>query len=225
MMTSKAVGYTRLSQSSDTSIEDQKAAIAEYCDQLGLELLRIYDDGEGSSGFDTERPEYAKVRELMRDGEVGAVVVRDRSRLGRDFDERMQFVLDLRRTNVSLHASREGEVDLNDPYAVVMESMRAATDDAGARENIEKAKKKVAERVENGYYQGRPPFGTRFSEDKTRLVPDEGFETVVEVLDMLDGGMTYRSINEDTGVSLGSIKRIKDRRDMYEEMMEEAELR
>jgi DNA invertase Pin-like site-specific DNA recombinase len=225
MMTSKAVGYTRLSQSSDTSIEDQKAAIAEYCDQLGLELLRIYDDGEGSSGFDTERPEYAKVRELMRDGEVGAVVVRDRSRLGRDFDERMQFVLDLRRTNVSLHASREGEVNLEDPYAVVMESMRAATDDSGKREEIEKAREKVSERIENGYYHGRPPFGTRFSQDKTHLVPGEDFDLVVEVLKSLDAGDSYRDIHEKTGVSLGSINRIKGRRATYEEMMEEADLR
>ncbi len=223
MMTSKAVGYTRLSQSSDTSIADQKEAIEEYCEHRGLELLRIYDDGEGSSGFDTERPEYAKVRELMRDGKVGAVVVRDRSRLGRDFDERMQFVLDLRRTNVSLHASREGEVNLEDPYAVVMESMRAATDDSGKREEIEKAREKVTERVKNGYYQGRPPLGTKFSEDKTRLVPGEKFEVVAAVLNLLNEGVSYRDIHEDTGVSLGSISRINGRREMYEEMMEEAD--
>ena len=225
MMTSKAVGYTRLSQQSDTSIEDQKTAIKDYCDQLGLELLRIYDDGEGSSGFDTERPQYVELRELMRAGEVDAVVVRDRSRLGRDFDERMQFVLDLRRTDVSLHAAREGEVNLEDPYAVVMESMRAATDDSGKREEIEKAREKVAERVENGYYHGRPPFGAQFSQDKTHLVPSEDFGLVVEVLESLDAGESYRDIHEETGVSLGSISRIKGRRATYEEMMEEADLR
>ena len=221
----KAVGYTRLSQKSDTSIDDQKKAIKAYCSQRGLELLRIYDDGEGSSGFDTERPEYAKVRELMRADKIDAVVVRDRSRLGRDFDERMQFVLDLRRSEVSLHAAREGLVDLSDPYAVVMESMRAATDDSGKREEIEKAREKVAERVSNGYYHGRPPFGTQFSSDKTRLVPGDEFETVVEVLGMIDAGDSYRNIHEETGVSLGTISRIKERREDYEDMMDEAGLR
>jgi len=149
-MTSEAVGYTRLSQQSDTSIGNQMTVIRDYCERQGLELVRIYDDGAGSSGFDTEHPEYAKVRELMRNGEVDAVVVRDRSCLGRDFDERMQFVLDLRGTDVSLHAAREGVVDLDDPYAVVMESMRAATDDSGKREEIEKAREKVSERVLSG---------------------------------------------------------------------------
>lgn len=224
-MTSKAVGYTRLSQQSDTSISDQKTAIEDYCEQQGFSLVRIYDDGEGSSGFDTERPEYAKVRELMRAGEVDAVVVRDRSRLGRDFDERMQFVLDLRQTGVSLHAAREGKVNLEDPYAVVMESMRAATDDSGKREEIEKSQEKVQERVENGYYHGRPPFGTQFSKDKTRLVPGSDFSVVVKVLGLLDAGESYRAIHEETGVSLGSISRIKDRRGQYEEMMVEADLR
>lgn len=55
---SSAIGYTRLSRDSDTSIDRQKRHIREYADKNGLLLDHIYDDGERSSGFDESRQEY-----------------------------------------------------------------------------------------------------------------------------------------------------------------------
>lgn len=211
----KAVGYTRLSQDSDTSIDRQKAAIWEYCDTHGLELTAIRDDGKFSSGFDNDRTEYQSVKRLVDEQAVGAVVVYDKTRIGRDFDERMQFVLDLRRTDTELHSARRGVIDLSDPTDAAVESIHAAKDDEAKREEIEKSKEAVEERLEAGYDHGRPPFGLQFDDAGEYWVPGDRFDDVLEVLRLRNAGHTYEEIADEVGVGAGTAHRIVDRREFY----------
>ena len=62
-----AIGYTRLSQQSDTSIERQRSHIEEYADERGWHLATVYDDGERASGFDSNREQYQRLRGGVRD--------------------------------------------------------------------------------------------------------------------------------------------------------------
>lgn len=217
---SNAVGYTRLSQDSDTSIEKQKREIRSYCKRDGFELVDIYNEGEYASGFDdvADRPEYQQVKQLLLNAEMSAVVVRDRDRLGRDFDERMQFVLDLRQTGVELHTATEGHVDLSDRYKVVMESMHAASDDQAKCHEIEKAKEAVRDRVEAGYYHGEPPLGLTFDDEKKHLEASAEFDVIKDVFEMLDRGVPYSEISAEAGVATGTVSKIKQRgREFYAE--------
>jgi DNA invertase Pin-like site-specific DNA recombinase len=213
----EAVGYTRLSQDSDTSIDRQKTAIREYCETNDLELAEIRDDGEFSSGFDRDRTEYQAVKSLVNDGAVDAVVVYDKTRIGRDFDERMQFVLDLRKTDTDLHSARRGSIDLSDPTDAAVESIHAAKDDEAKREEIEKSKEAVAERLEQGYDHGHPPFGLEFDDEGKYWVPGDRFDDVLDVLRLRNDGHTYREIADDVGISTATAYRIVDRREMYVE--------
>jgi DNA invertase Pin-like site-specific DNA recombinase len=214
----KAAGYTRLSQDSDTSIDRQKEEIKEYCRKQDLELREIFDDGERTSGYNIEREQYQRLKEKLQ--EIDTVVARDRQRLGRDFDERMQFILDLRQTDTALHITTEGEIDLSDPYSVVMESMQSASDDKSKRKEIEKAKKEVQKRQEKGYYQGKPPFGLQFDDEKKYLVPDENFETALKVLKLRDQDKSYPDISDELGITTSKAYRINQNRDLYHEKTE-----
>lgn len=216
----KAVGYTRLSQDSDTSIDRQKSGVRRYCDEHGFDLVRIYDDGEFSSGFDRERSEYQAVKQLVNNGSVDAVVVNDKTRIGRDFDERMQFVLDLRATETELHAARRGRIDLSDPTDAAVESIHAAKDDEAKREEIEKSKEAVAERLSQGFDHGRPPFGLSFNDAGQRWVPDDDFDDVLEVLRLRADGATYEQIADRVGVATTTAYRIVERRELYEQRQE-----
>jgi DNA invertase Pin-like site-specific DNA recombinase len=217
----KAVGYTRLSQESDRSILSQKEDIQEYCRKHGLRLVKIFDDGQHSSGFNNDRPEYTRMKQLLGEGEIQSVVVRDRARLGRDFDERMQFIIDLRQESIQLHTTEDGVIDLEDPYSVAVEGIHSASDDKKKREEIKKAKKEIRKRLEKGYYQGCPPFGLNFDQNKQYLVPDQDFETVMKVFDLRERGHTYEEIVEQTDVgSIPTVSRILKRRDLYEEKAE-----
>lgn len=214
---SRAIGYTRLSQESDTSIDRQKRKIRDYCDDRGLELLEILDDGQRTSGFETDRAGYQEVKARIRDGTVGAVVVHDKTRIGRDFDERMRFVLDLREYDAELHSARRGPVDLSNPTDAAVESIHAAKDDEGKREEIEKAKEAVEERLEAGYDHGRPRFGMTYDGDGRYQVPGDDFDSVEDIFRLRDEGKTLAEIGAEVDTSVATVSRVLKRRDWYEE--------
>lgn len=207
-----AIGYTRLSQKSDTSIDRQKRRIRDYCDNHDLELEEIFDEGERASGFDTDRAEYQKVRNKIEEGDVGAIVVNDRQRIGRDADERLLFVISLRQQDIELHTSMEGQINLSDPTNLALESFHAAKDDAGKREEIKKSKQAVEERQENGCYHGTPPKGLEFAEDKCHLQKSEEWDDLEDAFELFEeDDNTLREISEETGFTVSTLSRMRSR--------------
>lgn len=214
----KAVGYARLSQTSDTSIPRQKKKIKKYANKSDIDLIELYDEGQRASGYNDDRAEYQNLKEHLEDGNIDAVIVNDRTRIGRDFNERMRFVLDLRENNIELHTAQDGVVDLSEAHKVAYESFHAAKDDESKREEIRKAREAVRERQEKGYYQGGVPTGLKFDEDKQYLVPDDDFETVLEVFRLREEGYTLQQIKDETEInSVSTVSRILDRRELYKE--------
>lgn len=214
---SSAVGYTRLSQESDTSIDRQKRHIREYADENGFTLKAIYDDGERSSGFDESREEYQRVRDRVQSGEIGVVIVNDKRRLARDFDETMRLVLDLREHDVEAHTFQEGKLDLSDPVQAAVEVLQAASEHEAKKKEIERAREAVQERIENGHDHGRPPIGFQFDDAGEQWVPNrEGrFPDVVEAIQMVEEGATYRDVQEELGIAPSTMSSVMKRRDRY----------
>lgn len=212
----EAVGYTRLSQESDTSIDRQQRHIREYADEHGLELRRIYDDGEQASGFDDEREGYRQVRELVEAGDVDAIVVNDKRRLARDVDEVMRLVPALRTNDVSLHTYQDGRLDLSDPMRAAIEILMAAAAHEEKMGEIEKAIEAVEEKQQRGDDLGRPRFGMAYDDsDPPKQVPGDDFDTVLKILRMDAKDMTFDQIEEATGVSRATAHRVIDRREWY----------
>lgn len=207
-----AIGYTRLSQDG-MSIPKQKEKIRAYCERHNLTLECIYDDGEQASGFETEeRPEYLNLRERVRNESIGAVVVRDTGRIGRDFDERMYFVLDCRKAGVELHSHETGQHDLSNPWAVLQETAQAAGDDVQKRKEIERSKEATEQRIENGCFHGKPPLGLRYADDNCHLVKDKDeWETVREIMNARSEGENVVSVADRVGVSTATVSRVASR--------------
>jgi len=89
------------------------------------------------------------------------------------------------------------------------------------RQEFDKAKQEVQNRVADGYYHGRPPYGLRFDADKQHLEPDpDEIDTVRTVLRQRDAGASYRAIADETGLSAATCYRIVERRDLYEQHIE-----
>lgn len=219
-----ALGYTRLSQDSDTSIDDQKQEIRELADEHGFDLLRIFNDGERSSGFNAERPEYLQMQAYLEDEDVDALIVRNRDRLSRDKRERSMLLYDLEEWGVDLWTTVDGaRVDISNDEDWLMEMIHAYMDDVAKRKEIAKAQKKVNERLENGWYHGRPPFGFRFNGAKTDLEPDpEEYPVAQRILELRDDGCSLREIGDelDDAPSRSTIRRIIDNRSRYSGAME-----
>lgn len=208
----EAAGYTRLSQDG-VSIPKQKEKIRTYCEQQNFTLAQIYDDGKQASGYETdERPEYRKLRERVRENEIGAVVVRDTGRIGRDFNERLRFILDCRENGIELHSDEFGQHDLTDPWSILQETAQAAGDDVQKRKEIERSKEATKERIENGCYHGKPPLGLRFADDNCHLEKDQQeWETVCNIIEHRQRGDNVTTVADQEGVSTATVSRVANR--------------
>ena len=81
--------YCRLSRDDElagesNSISNQKSIISKFCKDNGLKNLQYFVD-DGYSGTNFNRPAWTELLDKIENGEVGALVVKDMSRLGRDY--------------------------------------------------------------------------------------------------------------------------------------------
>ena len=81
--------YCRLSQDDaldgdSNSIRNQKAMLAKYADDNGFANPQFFVD-DGYSGTNFDRPDWQRLIAQAEDGRVGTVIVKDMSRLGRDY--------------------------------------------------------------------------------------------------------------------------------------------
>lgn len=81
--------YCRLSrddelQGDSNSIKNQKAMLQKYADDNGFRNTAVFVD-DGYSGTTFDRPDWNRLMELVNDGKVGTIIVKDMSRLGRDY--------------------------------------------------------------------------------------------------------------------------------------------
>lgn len=81
--------YCRLSQEDmregeSLSIENQKLILRKYADEHGFLNCKFYVD-DGYSGASTERPAYKEMMNDVENERVSTVIVKDQSRLGRDY--------------------------------------------------------------------------------------------------------------------------------------------
>ena len=81
--------YCRLSrddelQGDSNSIINQKAILQKYADDNGFGNTQFFVD-DGYSGTNFERPDWQRLIALAEDGKIGTVIVKDMSRLGRDY--------------------------------------------------------------------------------------------------------------------------------------------
>lgn len=81
--------YCRLSrddelQGDSNSTKNQKAILQKYADDNGFRNTSLFVD-DGYSGTTFDRPDWNRLMELVNDGKVGTIIVKDMSRLGRDY--------------------------------------------------------------------------------------------------------------------------------------------
>ena len=81
--------YCRLSrddelQGDSNSIKNQKAILQKYADENGFRNTAFFVD-DGYSGTNFDRPDWQRLMGLVDEGKIGTIIVKDMSRLGRDY--------------------------------------------------------------------------------------------------------------------------------------------
>ncbi|MCR5624022.1 MAG: recombinase family protein [Lachnospiraceae bacterium] len=94
--TTKACGYFRLSREDgdkleSDSIKNQKLLVNEFAKKNGIKLVDEYID-DGYSGTNFNRPAFTRFINDVQEGKVNCIIVKDLSRLGRNYIEMGRFI-------------------------------------------------------------------------------------------------------------------------------------
>ena len=175
--------YERLShddelQGESNSISNQKQLLMEYAVSHELPSPRHFAD-DGISGTRFDRPAFLEMMEEIEDGRIGTVLVKDMSRLGRDYLKVGQIVEMFRQKDVRLIAVNDGTDTLHGdddflPFRNIMNEWYAKDTSKKIRSTF-KAKGEAGKHVASS-----PPYGyMKDPDDKNRWIVDEEAAEVV----------------------------------------------
>lgn len=188
----KAGIYTRLSnerteewREKSYSIETQILSCKEYALKENIYVLEVYTDYE-YSGTNFERPSFQNMMQDIRDRRINCIIIRDLSRLGREYLEMGRLIdkvfpfLGVRFISVNDKLDTVKETDSKKSFEVTLKNI---INDMYAKDISVKIKTSKHNRARNGYFIGSvPPYGYKIKKSKEgqKLVIDENVRFIVE---------------------------------------------
>ena len=194
--------YCRLSKDDDlqgesNSITNQKEILKQYASENNLNIYDIYID-DGYSGTNFERPDFKRMIQDIKDKKVNMVIVKDSSRLGRDYIGFGEYVEKIFPENqvrlVSILDNYDSAIDNGVADTL---PFRAVINDLYAKDISKKVKASKHKNAVNGLFNGnRPPYGYKISpDDRHKFVIDEqNAKNVVRLFDLYLEGTALSQI-------------------------------
>lgn len=175
--------YERLSHDDElmgesNSISNQKILLEEFAERSGLLYTKHFTD-DGISGTRFDRPGFQAMLEEIENGNVEAVVIKDMSRLGRDYLKVGMYKETFRKLGVRLIAVNDGVDSSRDddftPFRNIMNEWYARDTSKKIRSTF-KAKGEAGKRVASS-----PIYGyLKDPEDKEKWIIDEEAAAIVK---------------------------------------------
>ena len=157
-------------------------ALVERARQLGWEQVEVIDDDLGRSGSGTLRPGFERLLGLLCDGEVGAVLSLEASRLarnGRDWHTLLEFCSVVGTLLIDAEGIYD-PVQMNDRLLLGMKGTISEMELASFRQRAQEAMKQKAKR---GDLFIRVPIGyVRTFDDRIEKDPDERVRAAIDLV-------------------------------------------
>jgi DNA invertase Pin-like site-specific DNA recombinase len=178
--------YGRLSQEDElkgdsNSIQNQRMLLEKYAKDNGFANVRfMYDDGYSGTNFN--RPAWNEVLKMIENGEVKTLIVKDLSRLGREYLQVGYYTeIYFPQRGVRFIAVNDG-VDSLYSESNDFTPMRNYFNELYAKDSSKKVRVVKRAQAERGeLLGGRPPYGYRRDEKVRKgIVPDEEAAAVVK---------------------------------------------
>lgn len=157
----------------------------EYALKENIDVLEVYTDYE-YSGTNFERPSFQNMMQDIRDRRINCIIIRDLSRLGREYLEMGRLIdkvfpfLGVRFISVNDKLDTVKETDSKKSFEVTLKNI---INDMYAKDISVKIKTSKHNRARNGYFIGSvPPYGYKIKKTKEgqKLVIDENVRFIVE---------------------------------------------
>lgn len=194
--------YCRLSSEDSAehesmSIGNQKAMLSDYVKRQGWEVGDIYID-DGYSGTNFERPDFKRMIGDIENGKINMVVVKDLSRLGRNYIMCGQYTeIYFPEKGVRFIAVNDNVDTINNMGSMDITPFKHILNDMYAKGISTKIKSSLHMKAMRGEYLGALyPYGyVRDPKDKHKLLVNEETAPIVKrIFEMCAGGMGSRSI-------------------------------
>ncbi|BDF72708.1 recombinase [Oscillospiraceae bacterium] len=181
-----------LNKGNSDSIESQMLMLHQYAAAHGLQVYDEYTD-DGYTGTNFQRPDFMRMMEDIRAGKVKTVIVKDLSRLGRDYIEsgRYQEVI-FPELGTRLIAIGDG-YDSDNEDGNDIAPFKNLFNDFYPRDISKKTRNALNARARNGEYLGPGLYGyCKDPNDRHKLVPDPDTAPVVRrIFSMVCGGYGF----------------------------------
>jgi len=224
---SKALAWIRKSKGDDDDIglEDQRELVRALAEDVAEEV-EVLDLGihTGFSTMTRDDPaglldQNERVQDCVAEleaGEYSHLVAWDDRRICRDeyfsvvqyaakqSDTEIVYVGDVNEDDLTFDLKRRIERDTKE-------------------EEIEKSRRAIKQRKEQGYDHGRPRFGMTYDANGHYQVPGDDFHIVLEIFRHDRNGKSRREIAEAIDTPLGTVQNVLDRREWYVERRNIAE--
>jgi DNA invertase Pin-like site-specific DNA recombinase len=192
-MTTKVALYCRVSTSTkDQTTENQLRELTAYCDRMGYEIIKIYEDEVSGAKAREKRPAY---NEMCQDAflkKFDVIIGWDVSRFGRSMKEFITFLSEMDENQIGVIAVKNG-LATNSSSGRMMMKMIGVMEEWNREMLIERTRAGLARTVANGTKLGR----------KSVLTPS----SQREITTLRDNGLSIQKIADEIGINRGAVQR------------------
>jgi len=192
-MTTKVALYCRVSTSTkDQTTENQLRELNSYCDRMGYQVVKVYEDEVSGAKSREKRPAYNQMCKDAFLKKFNTIIGWDVSRFGRSMKEFVSFLADMDEKGIGVIAVKNG-LDTSSSSGRMMMKLIGVLEEWNREMLIERTNAGLARTVANGTKLGR----------KSVLTPS----IKRRVIDLKENGFSIRKISGEIGINRGAVQR------------------
>lgn len=195
----KVCAYVRVSANNLDMQKSLFAQIDHYCELIrshtDWEMAGIFVD-EGLSGTKVDRPEFNRMLEMARNGEIDLILTKSISRFARNTVTLLSVLRELRSLSVDVIFEEENLHALDDNCELLL-TLLAMKAEEESRTYSELAKLSLKSRYRNGDYLHVHTYGYRVINGNQYEIVDEEAQVVRRIFDEFISGKPVRTIARD----------------------------
>jgi len=193
-MTTKVALYCRVSTSTkDQTTENQLRELTDYCDRMGYEVVKVYEDEVSGAKSREKRPAYNQMCKDAFLKKFDTIIGWDVSRFGRSMKEFVSFLADMDEKGIGVIAVKNG-LDTSSSSGRMMMKLIGVLEEWNREMLIERTRAGLARTVANGTKLGRK-----------KITNDT---MTAKIIELRTAKKTIREIASEVGVSRGTVSNI-----------------
>ena len=193
-MTTKVALYCRVSTSTkDQTTENQLRELTDYCDRMGYEVVKVYEDEVSGAKSREKRPAYNQMCKDAFLKKFDTIIGWDVSRFGRSMKEFVSFLSDMDEKGIGVIAVKNG-LDTSSSSGRMMMKLIGVLEEWNREMLIERIRAGLARTVANGTKLGRK-----------KITNDT---MTAKIIELRTAKKTIREIASEVGVSRGTVSNI-----------------